>query len=200
MKNKLQRYYGRKELHFVTFSCYQRRPLLHGVRAKAVFVKILEELRTRYQFWLVGYVLMPEHVHLLIGELMHVTPSKALQVLKQRVSRAMRQRKRRNLTSQLKLPFPREQNGPMRFWQRRFYDFNVYSRGKVKEKLNYMHANPVARKLVKHPRDWPWSSWSFYECGGAGLLCMDSEEGAEIQERRTHPLKTTKGAAPPLGV
>ena len=45
--------------------------------------------------------------------------------------------------------------GPMRFWQRRFYDFNVYSRGRVKEKLNYMHASPLARKLVKHPREWP---------------------------------------------
>jgi len=39
------------------------------------------------------------------------------------------------------------------FWQARFYDFNVYSRGKVKEKVNYMHANPVIRKLVKHPKD-----------------------------------------------
>jgi hypothetical protein len=74
MKNKLQRYYGRKELHFITFSCYQRRPLLNGVRAKTVFVKILEEVRTRYQFSLVGYVLMPEHVHLLIGEPVRVTP------------------------------------------------------------------------------------------------------------------------------
>jgi putative transposase len=46
------------------------------------------------------------------------------------------------------------------FWQRRFYDFNVYSRKKLREKLEYMHANPVVRKLVTHPREWPWSSWS----------------------------------------
>jgi hypothetical protein len=114
----------------------------------------------------------------------------------------MRLRKRRKLTWQLQLPFSREQSGPMRFWQRRFYEFNVYSRGKVKEKLNYMHANPVARKLVKHPRDWPWSGWSFHECRVAGVIGMDSECGAKIQKRRTHlprqvnPLKLTKGAAP----
>ena len=48
------------------------------------------------------------------------------------------------------------------FWQERFYDFNVYRSGKVKEKLNYMHANPVIRGLAPHPKDWPWSSWSFY--------------------------------------
>src|SRR5208282_3009254 len=62
---------------------------------------------------------------------------------------------------------------PKRFWQRRFYDFNVWSRGKLKEKLNYMHANPVTRKLVKHPKNWPWSSWSFYEKGEGVLLQMD---------------------------
>jgi hypothetical protein len=62
MKNKPQRYYGRKELHFITFSCYQRKPFLNSLRAKTVFIKILEEVRTRYQVSLVGYVLMPEHV------------------------------------------------------------------------------------------------------------------------------------------
>jgi len=62
---------------------------------------------------------------------------------------------------------------PRRFWQRRFYDFNVWSRGKLKEKLNYMHANPVMRKLVKHPKNWPWSSWSFYERGEEGLVRID---------------------------
>ena len=50
---------------------------------------------------------------------------------------------------------------------------NVYSRGKVKEKLNYMHANPVIRKLVKHPKDWPWSSWSEHMKGDKGLIEID---------------------------
>jgi hypothetical protein len=58
-------------------------------------------------------------------------------------------------------------------WQARFYDFNVYSFGKVKEKLNYMHANPVIRRLVEHPKDWPWSSWSNYAKNGEGLIAVD---------------------------
>jgi putative transposase len=68
MKNKLIRCYGRKDLHFITFSCYQRRPLLASVQARNRFVKILAEVREQYQFFLVGYVLMPEHVHLLMSE------------------------------------------------------------------------------------------------------------------------------------
>src|SRR5216684_1378596 len=55
----------------------------------------------------------------------------------------------------------------------RFYDFNVWSEKKLKEKLDYMHRNPVTRKLVDHPKDWPWSSWSFYENGEAGLVPID---------------------------
>lgn len=62
------------------------------------------------------------------------------------------------------------------FWQPRFYDFNVYSWGKTTEKLNYMHANPVIRKLVKHPKDWPWSSWAFYMKDEPGLISIDRLE------------------------
>jgi putative transposase len=71
------------------------------------------------------------------------------------------------------LKFPEPEGELKRFWQRRFYDFNVWSREKKKEKLEYMHANPVKRKLVKHPKDWPWSSFSFYASGEAGLIPMD---------------------------
>jgi REP-associated tyrosine transposase len=59
------------------------------------------------------------------------------------------------------------------FWQARFYDFNVYSEMKKREKLLYMHGNPVTRKLVEHPRDWPWSSWSGYAKNGQGLITID---------------------------
>ncbi len=59
-------------------------------------------------------------------------------------------------------------------WQLRFYDFNVYSHKKKKEKLEYMHANPVVRGLVRHPKDWPWSSFSFYAKNEAGLAGIDA--------------------------
>jgi hypothetical protein len=62
---------------------------------------------------------------------------------------------------------------PPGFWQARFYDFNVYSDEKKNEKLDYMHANPANRGLVRHPQDWPWSSWSFYFGSESGLIAMD---------------------------
>src|ERR1700680_4716547 len=162
MANKLIRIYGRGHLHFIPFSCYRRVPFLRSVRARNVFVQILGQVRDRYEFSVVGYVVMPDHVHLLIGEPAKGTPSIVLQALKQRVSRDLRKTQR---------------DGDLqRFWQSRFYDFNVHSAKKRMEKLDYMHANPVKRGLVKHPAAWVWSSWSFYATGKTGLVRIDPVE------------------------
>jgi putative transposase len=60
-----------------------------------------------------------------------------------------------------------------RLWQPRFHDFNVYSKHKLREKLDYMHGNPVKRGLVKNPSEWAWSSFSYYEKGERGLVVID---------------------------
>jgi putative transposase len=173
MPKGLKRYYGQGELHFITFSCYQRLPLLRTVRARNVFVQALAAIRERYNFLLVGYVVMPNHVHLLISESAKGTPSVVLKVLKQRVSRDIRKGMRRSSPSQMLFAFSKGDRNLSRFWQPRFYDFNVWSAKKVGEKLDYMHANPVSRGLVKHPKDWPWSSWSFYAKQETSLVRID---------------------------
>jgi putative transposase len=104
--------------------------------------------------------------------------------LKQKVSRSLRG-KQVSSTRQLRLPFASGMEESAAFWQRRFYDFNVWSEKKVREKLIYMHGNPVARKLVAHPKDWPWSSWSHYAKGETGLIRIDSL--AERTNPREHP-------------
>ncbi len=117
---------------------------------------------------------MPNHVHLLISEPARGTPSTVMQVLKQRVSRRLRRKPRRRASSrQLKLPFRDAPESLPRFWQYRFYDFNVWSQTKFVEKLHYMHMNPVKRSLVAHPRDWPWSSFSFYSKKELSLIRID---------------------------
>jgi putative transposase len=176
MRNPLRRYYGQGDLHFVTFSCYRRRPLLGTPRARDYFVTILNELRSRCGFRLVGYVVMPEHVHLLISEPRIGDPSKVLQVLKQKVSSALRTPLDKSPGGQVSSDVVGSGIGGTHLWQRRFYDFNVRSFEKVCEKLRYMHANPVKRKLVEDPEQWPWSSWSHYEKGRQGLIAIDSVE------------------------
>jgi putative transposase len=170
----LRRYHSKGHWHFITFSCYRRLPLLNTVRVRDVFLKELGKVRDEMGFHLLGYVVMPEHVHLLMSEPPQGTPSAVLQKLKLRVARKLRKCRRPVSAGQMRLPFA-EAREPLRaFWQARFYDFNVYSQGKKREKLNYMHANPVIRGLVKHPRDWRWSSWAFYQGGSAGLVGIDA--------------------------
>lgn len=175
MRNKLVRIYGDGHLHFITFSCYRKQKLLSSVGARNLFVKVLAEVRKRYEFSLIGYVVMPEHVHLLIGEPKKGDPSKVIQALKQSVSRSLRStEKRKSASNQTKLGFVVAKGFP-HLWQRRFYDFNVWSPEKKLEKLKYMHFNPVKRGLVKDPNDWPWSSYGFYGGRDNGLVKIDWE-------------------------
>ena len=175
LKNRLERRYGQRHLHFITCSCYRRRPLLGTAKKRDVFLKILDEVRERYQFSLVGYVVMPEHIHLLISEPKAGNPSTVMQALKQRVARSLRRKSRRRNPNQL--PLWRDERGamPRSFWQRRFYDFNVWSGKKRIEKLNYMHMNPVKRGLVADAKLWAWSSYRFYQYGEKSACTPDAE-------------------------
>ena len=173
MPKELKRYYGQGHLHFITFGCYRRLPLLGTARERNLFVDALGKIRERCQFLLVGYVVMPNHVHLLISEPTMGTPSTMLQVLKQRVSRDLRGEKVHAPDGRPSLSFQGRDNELLHFWQPRFHDFNVYSAKKRREKLDYMHANPVKRGLVKNPAEWVWSSFSFYARGEKSLVSID---------------------------
>lgn len=172
MPRNLKRYYGSAHLHFITFSCHGRFALLGTVRARNAFVRALNEVRAKYGFALVGYVVMPEHIHLLIGEPKSGDPSSVIHSLKLRVSKRMRRRRRQTSGAQRCFRFA-DMPGTPRFWQPRFYDFNVWSAGKRREKLEYMHRNPVTRGLVKDPKDWVWSSYASYSGRGMPLVAID---------------------------
>ena len=89
MPSGLHRTYGAHHLHFITCSCHRRLPGLGTVRSRDRFLSILEHTRERYRFAVVGYEVMPEHIHLLITEPEVGTPSTVMQVLKQCTARAI---------------------------------------------------------------------------------------------------------------
>jgi len=164
MPSGLHRTYGTHHLHFVTCSCYRRLPFLKRARSRDRVLSILEQVRQRYRLVVVGYVVMPEHIHLLITEPEIGSPSTVMQVLKQRTAHALLRKRRRRDPRQREL-FGEE---PRAFWQARFYDFNVWTTKKRIEKLRYMHRNPVKRGLVESPEQWRWSSYRFYLLGEPG--------------------------------
>jgi putative transposase len=128
----LHRTYGAHHLHFITCSCYRRLPFLGTGRSRDCFLSILEQTRQRYRFVVVGYVVMPEHIHVLITEPEIGTPSTVMQVLKLRTAHALLPKRRCRDHRQRSL-FPDEARRA--FWQARFYDFNVWTARKRAEKL-----------------------------------------------------------------
>src|SRR5689334_3957275 len=158
MSNHPERFHGGRDLHFVTFSCYQRRPFLDDPLRRDLFLQILERVRRRYRLVVVGYVVMPEHVHLLVSEPQRATLSTVIQALKVGFVRSL---------SGAPLPTSRkssEKRGTLtgHFWQARFYDFNLWTEKKRIEKLRYIHRNPVTRGLVDSLEKWKWSSFRSY--------------------------------------
>ena len=189
----LKRIYGFGHLHFITSSCYHRRPLLGDSSRRDLFLEILELARQRFDFVVVGYVVMPEHFHLLINEPPTGNPSLVMKWLKFKVARRILGELKTHTSRQgLSVPSsvsPRDVCGtpapspttPDRFWQHRFYDFNVFTEPKWIEKLTYMHQNPVKRGLVSEPEQWNWSSARFYCAGTPGPVRIN--EGWPIEKK-----------------
>ncbi|MGD0796528.1 MAG: transposase [Acidobacteriaceae bacterium] len=160
MPRGLVRYEHTGSFHFLTFSCHHRLQHLGTPAALNLFEDALERVRQRYGFVVAGYVAMPEHVHLLIGEPRKGAVSGVVHALK--LSVAMRRAERP-------------------FWQARYYDFLVHNEEKRVEKLRYMHRNPVKRGLAARPEDWAWSSFRHYATGAEGTIEIESQGRATRQ-------------------
>ena len=183
MPNRLHRYYGAGYLHFITTSCYQRRKLLGTARNRDLFLQVLESVRRRYGFVMVGYVVMPEHVHLLVGEPQRGNPSLVMQALKQGFARRLLARLGRTADSrQSSLWNTAFEEG--RVWQHRFYDFVVFTAKKRVEKVRYMHYNPVKRGLVLEPEQWRWSSSSAYILDERGPVLVNEAHEIKLRLRK----------------
>ena len=174
----LQRFQETGHSHFVTFSCYHRCPLLIADPAKRIFELALERMRRSFRLRVYAYVVMPEHVHLLLSEPERGLLADALKSLKQGVSRRLLAGAPsgaplkpsfglRGNFPQAGAPFkPGFVGAPFKpgfglsgelshhFWQKRYYDFNVRNYPQFVEKLRYIHRNPVKRGLCERPEDW----------------------------------------------
>ena len=153
MRSGLRRYHYSGQSHFITFTCYHRYCYFTSAPVYELFPLCLDGMRHKFRMYVYGYVVMPEHVHLLMNEPKIATVDRVIQALKLSVAK-------------------RSRTHP--FWQSRYYDFNVWNPEKTTEKLRYMHRNPVARGLVAKPEDWAWSSFRHYATGLEGAVEIES--------------------------
>ena len=168
----LYRFHQSRLPHFITFTCYRRQSLLSTPDTRDAFLRILERTRLRYDFLFYGFVVMPNHVHLLISEPKQGTIATVIQSLK-----VASFRYQKTHICQKMADMGHEAAGSP-FWQRRYYDRNIRDHEEFIAALKYIHRNPVKRGLVSKPEDWPWSSYRQYATGEVETVEIESPMGA----------------------
>jgi len=162
--------------HFLTFSCYQQLPLLSRKRTRLWLIEAIIKAKEKYKYALWAYVIMPEHVHLLVYPMIEkYNISSFLKTLKQSVARkAKHYLKESNPAWLKKLTVKRGSKNVFRFWQTGpGYDRNINSENELFEKIHYIHNNPVKRELVFTPQEWKWSSAGWYNGDKDVILPID---------------------------
>ncbi len=146
--------------HFVTFSCYKRRRILDTDTPRRIVISFLSSQLERCKGSCAGFVVMPEHVHALVQFDETRVLSRFMQQWKRQSSIKIKEHLGRARTT-----YVRAFAAGDPVWQPKYHDFNVYSEKKLREKLNYMHMNPVKAGLVPAPEEYPFSSARYYLVG-----------------------------------
>jgi putative transposase len=200
MPRGLQRLHESRQSHFVTFSCYHRQANFDSPEVYDLFLRGLEQMRQRFAMCIYGYVVMPEHVHLLVSEPGRaIAPPVCGHSLQANLESSVPQVRGRSLAANLgsladamhdlKLSFTKQLHSETgfvgSFWQKRYYDRNVRDEREFVEKLRYLHRNPVQRGLVKAAADWKWSSSRHYALREVGMVEIESQWTARHRETKT---------------
>ncbi|UCE60548.1 MAG: transposase [Phycisphaerales bacterium] len=183
MPSKLRRHDEYGHIHFLTISCYRRLRFFRHDPVRQVFVDGMTRTRAKLGIRWVGYVVMPEHVHLLLFPMPidadePVRVSTVLHNLKQYVGRQGKEALRSIWRDCRSLGSPPMDawalgSGAKPFWKTRAYDFNVTTEKTLLAKLDYVHKNPITRRLVERADQWVWSSYRYYEYDDDSVIAMD---------------------------
>jgi putative transposase len=165
--------YGKGHLHFITCTGYQQQVRFGVEKHRDLFTQLLEEVRVKFRFDVVGYVVLPTHFHLLMTEPGVDTADNSVVTLRQRYGRRYNNSARS--TEQV--------------WQTRYADTHVFEPDRITERLHFMHQEPVRLKLVESPTDWEWSSARAYAGLPEGVVTIEQAVNPKtlIPQTRSQP-------------
>ena len=191
-------------MHYVTAVAFNRVPVFRSDQACSLFIDALATTREKEPFKLIGYVVMPDHFHLLANPL-NLDISILVGRLKGRAASSILGwlRAEAHSISLAKLALPRSlKSGQTHaLWMKEFSAVDIWSRKFIRQKLHYIHMNPVRAGLCDHPAKWRWSSYHAYLPHEAGSVPIEvdqrwlwSEEELSLAHRgRTSPLSKRRG-------
>jgi putative transposase len=148
--------------HFVTFCTHKKLPVIND-EINAIITNTLYEFIKNGNVILIGYVIMPEHLHLVLIPGSGIETGRLIGNIKRVSAKAIHELMKTKQHDLLREFYITRNRLPrFAFWQRRCFDFTCRTEKDVWEKINYCHNNPVVRKLVGNPEDWKWSSCRWY--------------------------------------
>lgn len=159
--------YGKGHLHLIACTCFQKQPRLGEEKHRNVFARLLEEVRVKFRFAIVAYVVMPDHFRLLMREPEIDTCANAIEMLQARY------RRRYNSSARL----------DEQVWERRSSDTHIVGAEAVAAVLASLHQEPVKAALAAAPEDWPWSSARAYAGQPEGTVTVETFPAAEASSR-----------------
>ena len=167
-------------LHEYTFSCYKRQPFLAEFNLYESVCEGIDAARQKLGFQLVAYVLMPEHVHLLIRPPDDGDTAAILYGIKRPVGlAALRHIRMCHPTALPRIRVKTKKGFEYRLWQAGGgFDRNLFTPEAIGHAIDYIHNNPTRRGLIDDPRNWTWSSLSQFEGLDSGPLRVDVRERA----------------------
>lgn len=159
------RYYDHDgRVRFITFSCHERLPILTNNVFREIVARSIDDARARYGFKLLAYVIMPEHVHVVIWPRTESKVGTVVGWMKQEAARGIAKLLREVRSPLLdRLEVTRDRVKKLALWQRRCFDHNCRDAASMWEKVEYCHKNPVKRGLVRDPSRWLFSSFNWYQ-------------------------------------
>ncbi|MCK5124796.1 MAG: transposase [candidate division Zixibacteria bacterium] len=159
---------------FVTITCYKKLKLFQEPQLYELFCHHLESFRCDVNILLLTYVIMPNHVHLLLLPNEQIEIGREIGKLKGRYAHEVIQRwKDKNSPLLKQIEICNRGSQEYAFWLPRCYDYNCRTIDKTLEKINYCHNNPIKAGLVENTEDWPWSSYNWYQGDHSGIVTID---------------------------
>jgi putative transposase len=183
--------------HYMTTVCFKRVPVFRSDIACRLFTKALAETRDRCEFKLIGYVVMPDHVHLILNPLNRDIGA-VMRRLKSTSARLILDwlRESNHLVSleKLAVSVPQVRSHTHSLWQKDFSSIDLWTPRFIRQKLNYIHLNPVRAGLCEHPADWQGSSYRL-SSSRARKRADRNRLAWLLERRRTGRLVRTAGNA-----
>lgn len=175
-RKTIKHYHEPGDIHELTFTCYHRTPLLTNDAYRTHLARSIDNALVEEEFRLIAFVFMPEHVHMLVYPARNDATAECiprfLAAVKNPCSKNIKSDLEKSGSRLLQRLTVRERPGRtvFRFWQEGpGYDRNLQTEAYVMSAIEYIHLNPVRRRLVKRAVDWRWSSARWYASDGADI-------------------------------